>query len=103
MSDADNAYWREYRQRPEVKARERERARKRRAAPGGAETNRARVKANRARLGRNYITELLRDATGVRCRDVPPEIVEMKRDALEFRRASQQLALTAKEATPDEA
>lgn len=103
ISDAERAYLRSYRQRPDVKARDRERAQRRRNAPGGAEINRQRVKNNRAQLGRNYITELVRGTTGIRCRDVPAQIVEMKRAALQLRRLAKQLTSTALEGDTNEA
>ncbi len=54
-------YFREYRMRPEVKERDRLRARRRRALPGGAELNRQRVKAWRASpRGRNLLREYQR-------------------------------------------
>ena len=87
-----------YRQRAEAKAREKHRAAIRRAAPGGAEANRERVKANRSNLGRNYISELVAESTGVACRDVPDEVVNMKREALRLRR----MAATLTKAATDE-
>lgn len=84
-------YSRLYRQRPEVKARERERARRRRAAPGGAVLNVQRVTDNRTRLGRNYVSQLVSAATGVACRDIPDDVVHLKRDALLLRRLSTDL------------
>lgn len=86
-------YLREYRQRPEVKARDALRAQRRRAAPGGADINRQRVKDNRARLGRNYITELIHESTGLPCKDIPDEIVNIKREALVLRRLANDIAL----------
>lgn len=96
------AYFREYRQRPEVRQREAERAKRRRAADGGAEANRSRVKSNRAALGRNYITELIRGATGIRCRDVPDDVVKMKREALQLSRMAKQIMVTATEGESNE-
>lgn len=92
--EARNAWLRAYRQRPDVKAREAKRAKGRRETPGGAEINRARVKANRAKLGRNYLTELIRDQTGVACRDIPGRLVDLKREQLLLTR----LAVTMKQA-----
>ena len=82
------AYQRAYRQRPEVKARERERALKRRAAKGGAEINRARVKLNRKKLGRAYLAELIKNAAPapISARDIPESLIERKREALLLKR-----------------
>lgn len=91
-------YAKEYRQRVEAKKRDAERAARRRAEPGGAELNRARVKANRTALGRNYLTELLADETGMPCRAIPEDLVALKRDQIGLRRLAIELQQAANQA-----
>jgi hypothetical protein len=98
MTESEHIYWREYRRRPEVMARERARAQARRDAPGGAELNRARVKANRAKLGRNYIAELLRDTVAVPARAIPDSLIVIKRESLLLKRMAKEMRRAAAEA-----
>jgi hypothetical protein len=81
------AYAKAYRQRAEAKQRDRDRAAVRRALPGGAELNRLRVKANRAALGRNYLSELLVHGTDLTCSSIPDWLIEFKRQQMQMRRA----------------
>lgn len=87
MTPQERAYWAEYRRRPEVMARERERARQCRAQPGGAEANRDRVKANRRKLGRAYLAQLISAATGVPQREISPAAIDAKREQILVSRA----------------
>jgi len=91
------AYQRAYRQRPEVKERERARARERRARPGGAETNRERVKRDRKKLGRAYISALIRGLIRISARHIPDEVIEHKREALVLRRLAKSIRATLSE------
>lgn len=81
-------FFRAYRQRPEVKAREAERARKRRSTTKGAANNRARVKADRKKLGSAYIGMLLSDQTGIPQSEIAPEFIELKREQILLRRTA---------------
>lgn len=85
----------EYRQRPEVKAREAERAKRRRATKQGAATNRSRVKADRAKLGRAYVSQLLAASVGARCAEIPTEFIDIKREQILLRRLATSLEIAA--------
>jgi uncharacterized protein YaiL (DUF2058 family) len=84
-----------YNQRPEVKARDAERARKKRETEEGRKLNYQQVEANREKLGRAYITALITKRTDIPCSAIPEQLVEFKREALILRR----MARILKEAT----
>lgn len=101
--DKRRLYAKQYRQRAEAKQRDAERARRRRAQPGGAELNRARVLADRAQLGRAYLAQLVKEQTGVPAPKIPEEVVALKRDQIQLRRLSESLQAAANQAKEDQA
>lgn len=94
-------YAKAYRQRAEAKVRDAARAQRRRDAPGGHELNRQRVKADRAKLGRAYLTALIKQETGVPCAAIPDDVVALKRDQIQLRRLADAMQKAATETKED--
>jgi hypothetical protein len=88
-------YAKQYRQRAAAKARDAERAQRRRATADGAALNRERVKADRAKLGRAYLAELLHSETKLPCREIPDSLVILKREQISLRRLAAQMRTAA--------
>lgn len=88
-------YAKAHRQRVDVKALDATRKRAERATAEGAARNRALVKADRAKLGRNYLSQLLADETGLPCREIPEYLVALKRDQITLRRLANEMGQAA--------
>lgn len=90
------------RKEPRVREAARLAQQRQRAKPGGAEKNRARVKANHSRLGRSYVTKLLSSALGIPSKHIPEWAVRIERDRLMAKRIANELLHAIEQEDEDE-